>query len=138
MGGGNIDNQGRQYNMNQQGEGGGFSRSSTPQMLSKTTSAASLSSQGSGSFKESMGPGSGSSPNANGNSSSAGASDTRVHGTIEEYLRIHDVGEVLSSMEELPRSAAGVLVLKIIARSLDTTRKDIQADLLRLCVDVAR
>ena len=120
--------------------------------MSKTSSAASLSSQGSGSFKDAGGPGlgpghgSGSSNNGpgssnntnNGNNSSTGASDTRVHGTIEEYLRIHDVGEVLSSMEELPRSAAGVLVLKIIAKSLDTTRKDIQADLLRVCVDVAR
>ena len=61
-----------------------------------------------------------------------------MHGTIEEYLRIHDVGEALSSLEELPRSAAGVLVLKIISKSLDTTRRDTQADLLRMCVDVAR
>jgi hypothetical protein len=60
----------------------------------------------------------------------------RVNGLLEEYMKIHDPAEALLSLQELPRAAAGLLVLKVVNQTLNTTRKDVHKNLLQLFVDV--
>jgi hypothetical protein len=61
----------------------------------------------------------------------------RVNGLLEEYMKIHDPAEALLSLQELPRAAAGLLVLKVVNRTLNTTRKDIHEDMLKLFVELS-
>ena len=65
------------------------------------------------------------------------AMNDRVNGLLEEYMKIHDPAEALLSLQELPRAAAGLLVLKVVHRTLNTTRKEVHEDMLQLFVELS-